>query len=120
MKKLLSVSLMTLLLCGSSFAATNFGQSLKNAVKQDIQATKSDVKQAVKKDIDAKTRANAQAAANKKAEKIKELDSKINSLNKELASVKNDKNITETQRVLKVRNLERQIKFYQEQKTALQ
>ena len=73
MKKLLSVSLMTLMLCGCSFAATNFGQSLKNAVKQDIQSTKSDVKQAVKKDIATKTQANNQAAQNKKAAKIKEL-----------------------------------------------
>ena len=120
MKKVLAVAAIIAMTTSMSFAATSFGNSFKNAVKQDIQNTKSDLKEAVKKDMEAKTQAKTSASQAKKAEKIKQIDAKLAELNKELATVKNDKKITETERVLKMRPIQRQIDFYTRQKQALQ
>ena len=112
---------------GFSFASNSFGSAVKNAVKQDIRNTKSAVKSdikavktSVKQDIANEKQAQANTAAAKKAEKIKQIDSKLAELNKEMKTVKEDKNITETERTLKVRTLQRQINFYNNQKKALQ
>ncbi len=120
MKKVLALATMLALTTSMSFAATTFGNSIKNAVKQDIQNTKSDLKEAVKKDMQAKAQAQTSASQAKKAEKIKQIDSKLSELNKEMASTKKDKNISETERVLKTRQIQRQIDFYTRQKQALQ
>lgn len=127
MKKLLVLSAVIALSTTITFAATtNLKSSFKNAIKQDIQSVKNDVnsqnkalKEAVKKDIQNSANAKTSAAQAKKAEKIKQIDSKLTSLNKELASVKANKQITETERTLRVNSLERQIRFYNEQKKAL-
>ncbi|MBQ8475876.1 hypothetical protein IJ531_02325, partial [bacterium] len=103
------------------------GSAVKSAVKQDIANTKSsvkstvsDVKSAAKQDIQNKANAQTSTAAAKKAEKLKQINSKLDELNKELTTVKNDKNITETERTLKTKTLQRQIDFYNNQKKALQ
>lgn len=127
MKKILTLFMAMTIATSVTFAANNFGNTLKNAVKQDIANTKSavkttakDVKTAVKKDIENEKQAQATTAAAKKAEKIKQIDTKLAELNKELTSTKNDKNITETERTLKTKTLQRQIDFYNNQKKALQ
>ena len=51
MKKVLAVAAIIAMTTSMSFAATSFGNSFKNAVKQDIQNTKSDLKEAAKKDM---------------------------------------------------------------------
>ena len=127
MKKLLVLSAVIALSTTITFAATSsLKTNFKNAVKQDIQTVKKDVnsqnkalKEAVKKDVQNSANAKTSAAQTKKAEKIKQIDSKLTSLNKELATVKANKQITETERTLKVNSLERQIRFYNEQKKAL-
>ena len=125
MKKILTTVLLLSVMTGVSFAGT--GTALKNAIKQDIRNVKTDVKTtardvktAVKQDINNERQAQATTAQAKKAEKIKQIDNKLTALNKEMTSVKNDKNITETERVLKVKTLQRQINLYQQQKKALQ
>ena len=54
-----------------------------------------------------------------KQAKIKELDAKVKSLEKELKAVKNNKNMTNTEKTIKSRALERQINFYNKQLEAL-
>ena len=127
MKKALTLILTMTLMTGFSFASNSFGSAVKNAVKQDIRNTKSAVKSdikavktSVKQDIANEKQAQANTAAAKKAEKIKQINSKLAELNKEMKTVKEDKNITETERTLKVRTLQRQIDFYNNQKKALQ
>ena len=126
MKKILTIALMMAMATSVTFAANSFGSAVKNAVKQDIANTKSavkttakDVKTAVKQDIANEKKAQATTAAAKKAEKIKQIDSKLTELNKEMTATKADKNITETERVLKTKTLQRQIDFYNNQKKAL-
>ena len=127
MKKILTTALIMTMFTGASFAATNFGNAVKNAVKQDIANTKSavkttvqDVKTAAKQDMENQKKAQESTAAAKKAEKLKQIDSKLDELNKELTSVKKDTSITETERTLRIKTLERQIEFYNKQKKALQ
>ncbi len=119
MKKILTLAMVCALSSSMVFAASNFGASVKNAVKQDIQSTKTDLKKAVKQDIDNKTQAKTNAYAAKKAEKSKQIDAKITELNKEMKTVKNDKTITETERTLKTKALQKQINYYTKQKAAL-
>lgn len=126
MKKIFTIALMMTMATSVTFAANSFGSAMKNAVKQDIANTKSmvkttakDVKTAVKQDIANEKQAQASTAAAKKAEKIKQIDSKLAELNKEMTATKADKNITETERVLKTKTLQRQIDFYNNQKKAL-
>ena len=127
MKKILTLLLLISMSTSISLAASSFGSTVKNAVKQDIVNTKSavksdvnTVKNAVKQDIVNQKQAQTNTAAAKKEEKIKQIDTKLSDLNKELSSVKNDKSITETERTLKTKTLQRQIDFYNNQKKALQ
>ena len=126
MKKILALFFTLSLMTSMSLAANSFGSAVKNAVKQDVANTKSaikadaaSVKKAVKQDIANTKQAQTSTAAAKKAEKIKQIDSKLAELNKEMAATKADKNITETERTLKARTLQRQIDFYNSQKKAL-
>ena len=105
MKKILTLLLLISMSTSISLAASSFGSTVKNAVKQDIVNQK---------------QAQTNTAAAKKEEKIKQIDTKLSDLNKELSSVKNDKSITETERTLKTKTLQRQIDFYNNQKKALQ
>ena len=125
MKKILALFFTLSLMTSMSLAANSFGSAVKNAVKQDVANTKSaikadaaSVKKAVKQDIANTKQAQTSTAAAKKAEKIKQIDSKLAELNKEMAATKADKNITETERTLKARTLQRQIDFYNSQKNS--
>ena len=129
MKKLLTLSILLAMTTGASFAASYF-DSVKNAAKQDIQTVKAQAKadraaakEAFKKDIENKINASTEAqtkeAKAKKAEKIKQIDKKLTELNKQLTTIKNDKNITETERTIKTRSVQRQIEFYNKHKAAL-
>ena len=127
MKKILTIALVLTISTSLSYAANSFSSSLKSAVKQDIANTKSavksdvnSVKSAVKQDIENQKKAQESTAAAKRAEKIAQINSKLDELNKELKAAKTDKTITETERVLKVRTIQRQIEFYNNQKKALQ
>lgn len=122
MKKILTLTMVLAMTCSMSFAGNAFTNALKsdlnavkNAAKQDVK----DVKNAVKQD--AKNRATAQAstAQAKKAEKIKQIDAKLADLNSKMTTVKNNKNITETERTLQTKALQNQIDFYNKQKAAL-
>ena len=124
MKKILTTVLLLSVMSCTSFAATT---SLKSAIKQDFQnmktdvkTTTQDVKTAVKQDIANEKQAHENTAKEKKAEKIKMINVKLEESNKEMALVKNDKTITETERTLKIRTLQRQINLYEQQKKALQ
>ena len=127
MKKILTLMMILTIASGSSFAANSFSSAMKQAVKQDVAATKSavksdvkTVKNAVKQDIANTQKAQTNTAALKKEEKLKQINTKLSELNKELEKAKSDKTITETQRVIEVKTLQKQIDFYNKQKAALQ
>lgn len=107
MKKILVLSAIMILTANLSFAGS-VTNDLKNAVKADINNS-----------VNAATTAHNNTAAAKKAEKIAQINAKLVDLNKQLEAVKADKNITETERTLKIKTLQSQIDFYNKQKTAL-
>jgi len=115
MKKIL-VLVMALVVSTSASYAASFWSSIKSAFKQDVKATK----QAIKTDINNSKSAQAKAAAARKKESIKEINSQLSVLNKEMKTVKNDKNITETERVIRTKALQKQIDFYNKRKKELQ
>jgi len=114
MKKLLALGAIVALTTSLTFAA-GFGDAFKDAAN----AAKADLKSAVQADINNAKKANADAASAKKAEKIAEINKKLSALESQLKSVKADKSITETERALKVRSIERQIEYFNKQKAAL-
>ena len=119
MKKLLTLATIIAISTSVSFGATSAFSDFKKAVKQDIQNTRAEVREAVKKDIEAEKAKNQSSAQAKKAEKIKEIDKKLAELNKELTTTKKSTSMTVTEKTLKTRALERQIEFYNKQKAAL-
>lgn len=122
MKKILILSLIFALSTSITFAANPVKSAAKataNQVKADVKSTNSALKEAVKQDINNTVNAQASTAASKKAEKIKQIDAKLAELNKQAAKTKEDKNITETQRVLQLKTIQSQIDFYTKQKEAL-
>lgn len=124
MKKIFSLSLMAVLAFSTigANAASSFKTTLKDvksAAKADAQATRTNLKNAVKADItNAKNEASSTAAA-KKAEKIAQIDKKINDLNTRIAAIKKQKDITETQKALQIAPLQKQVDYYTKQKAAL-
>ena len=126
MKKILALGVVLALSTSMTLAATSFGTSLKNAVKQDIETMKKEtkdynasVKEAAKKDMEAKAAANKKAAETKKAEKLKEVNAKIAELNKEKASIQNAKDMTYTEKNIKTKLIEKQLKYHNDQLEAL-
>ena len=115
MKKLLAL-IMVLAVASSASYASSFWHSLRNAFKQDVKATK----QAIRADIDNSKKEQAAITATRKKESLKEVNDKLNTLNKEMKEVKNDKNITETERVIKTRLIQKQIDFCNKQKKDIQ
>ena len=106
MKKLLAL-IMILAVSSSATYASSFWQSIKNAFKQDVRATK----QAVRTDIENSKREQAAQAAANKQKSLKEVYARKAALNKEMREVKADKTITETERTIKVKLLQKQIDF---------
>ncbi len=116
MKKVLTLIAILALSTSFSYGAN----SLKQQIKNDFKQTKSDVKSAIKADVENNRKANQQANNAKKQQKISEIDAKIKDLNSQIASVKKDKTITETERTLKLNRLQSQVNYYNKQKAALQ
>ncbi len=110
----------TLLTILALTTSVSFANSFTNAVKTDFRNAKNDVKSAVKADVNNAKQQHNNAAAAKKAEKLKQINSKLEELNKEYNTVKNQKyGITESERSLRLNVLQRQIDFYNKQKAAL-
>ena len=117
--KFKNISLLYNLNRNVSFAASKAFNDFKAAVKQDIQNTKADIRTAAKKDIEAKKAQDIAAAKTKKAAKLKEIETKLTELNKELTAVKKSTTMTQTEKTIKARALEKQIDFYNKQKASL-
>ena len=115
MKKLLALIMILVVTSSTSYAAS-FWQELKNSFKKDVNATK----QAIKKDIDNTKKEQAAEKAAQKKTSLKEVNDKLTALNKEMKEVKADKNITETERTIKIKLLQKQIDFYKKQKQDIQ
>lgn len=108
MKKFSVLAMMLALTVTSAYAA-NFGDSLKNAVKNDVKS----VKQAVKQDL---KNQRAKQTAEKRNAVIKERDQKINAINeeikakeKEIKDVEQNKSMTQTEKTLKLKAYNRQL-----------
>ena len=54
-----------------------------------------------------------------KVQKLKEINAKIAQLNKEKASIQNAKDMTYTEKTLKTKMLDKQLKYYNDQLEAL-
>ncbi len=116
MKKILTLLTILTLTTSMSFASNSF----TDAVKTDFNNAKTDISNAVKADINNAKQQHNTAAAAKKAEKLKQIDAKLDELNKEYNTVKNQQfGITESERSLRLNVLQRQIDFYNKQKAAL-
>ena len=106
MKKLLTL-IMILVLSSSASYAASFWSSLKDAFRRDVNTTK----QAINTDIEnAKKEQAAQTVANKR-KSLKEVNDRKAALNKEMREVKADKTISETERTIKLKLLQKQIDF---------
>ena len=130
MKKLLTLGIMLSLSMSLTYGATTYGDALKKAIKQDIEASKKEaadynksVKDAIKKDLEAKAKASQDAktkeAVAKKTQKLNEINAKIAELNKQKASIQSSKDMTYTEKALKTRALDKQLEYYNKQKEAL-
>ncbi len=119
MKKLLVLGAVLALSLTSVYAQNSGFKSLKNSIKQDVQSTRS----AIKKDIANKQAENKKAqqnvAAQKKAEKAKQIDAKLTDLKAQLKEVQSSNTMTETEKTLRTNTLNKQIKFWENQKAAL-
>ena len=73
--------------------------------------------------MEAKAKANENAKTKaleaKKAEKLKEINSKIAELNKEKADIQASKNMTYTEKTFKTKAIEKQLEYYNKQKDSL-
>ena len=129
MKKLLTLATVLSLSATITLAATTglsvkeYAKQQKALAKQEAKAYNASLKEAVKKDIEAKTKASEQAqikaAAEKKNAKLKEFNSKITELNKEKAKIQAAKDMTYTEKALKTKAIDKQLEFYKKQVDAL-
>lgn len=128
MKKILSLTLLFALTTSISMAGTlntiknsvkADAKSIAASVKSDAKATATSVKKAAKTDIQNKMTEKTAKANEDKKTKLSEIETKITDLNKKLSTVKSDKNITETERTLKTKVLNEQIKALEKQKALL-
>lgn len=116
MKKLLVLIIALAVTSSATYASSSFWKSLKSAVRQDVQETR----QAIRTDIENSQREQANVNAARKREALKEVNSKLYALNKEMREVKYNKNISETERLIRTRSLQRQIDFCNMQKKEIQ
>ena len=119
MKKLLTL-IMVLAITSSATYASSFWKELKNSFRQDVKATKQAIRADIENSKKEQEQAQATAAATRKREALKEVNTNLYNLNKEMRTVKADKNISETERVIKVRILQKQIDFCNKQKKDIQ
>ncbi len=119
MKKLLSI-IMVLAVTSSATYASSFWKDLKNSFRQDVKATKQAIRTDIENSKKEQEKAQIAATAARKREALKEVNTNLYNLNKEMRTVKADKNISETERVIKVRLLQKQIDFCNKQKKDIQ
>ena len=126
MKKILTLIIVLALSTSASYAIT-FGQALRNAFRQDVKNVKTEVKNTnkeikkqIKTDIDNAKKAQTEAEKARKKAALKEINAKISDLNKEMKAVKSDKNMTETERLIRTSAIQKQIDYYKKQKSSLQ
>ena len=130
MKKILTLGVVLALSTTISFAAGEYTKAFKDAVKKDIAATKQEaknynasIKESIKKDIEAKQKAQEESKLNtikqKKAERLKEINSKIADLNKQKATIQSSKDMTYTEKTIKIKAINRQLEYLNKQKDAL-
>lgn len=119
MKKILSLALFIALTIQTSYAATNFGSTLKNAIKEDVQA----VKDAFKRDVENETTNKwSEQNAGKRREIIKERNEKLREVNADIrekqAQIREVKysDSSETAKTIKLRIYERQLEGLQNKK----
>ena len=119
MKKLLTL-IMVLAVSSSATYASSFWKDLRNSFRQDVKATKQAIRADIEKSKIEQEQAQAAATATRKREALKEVNTNLYNLNKEMRTVKADKNISETERTIKVRILQKQIDFCNKQKKDIQ
>ena len=115
MKKYLVLMLALSVGIGSSFAAS-FGDSLKNAVKSDLNNVKSAVQQDIKnqqqeakKQKQAQNKAKIDSINKERKEKLAPVETEIKAKEAQIKSTKNDKTITETERTIRLNTYQRQL-----------
>ncbi len=114
MKKLLTL-IMVLAVSSSATYASSFWKDLRNSFRQDVKATKQAIRADIEKSMIEQEKAQAQEKAAKKKASLKEVNDRKTALNKEMKEVKSDKNISETERTIKVKLLQKQIDFANKQ-----
>ncbi len=114
MKKLLTL-IMVLAVTSSATYASSFWKEVRNSFRQDVKATKQAIRADIEKSKIEQEKAQAQEKAAKKKASLKEVNDRKTALNKEMKEVKSDKNISETERTIKVKLLQRQIDFANKQ-----
>ena len=130
MKKMLTLGVILALSTSMTLAASNYTSALKNAIKQDIEASKQEarnynasVKESFRKDLEAKAKAAEQEQIKitraKKAQKLSEANAKIAELNKEKALIERSKDMTYTEKAIKVKALDKQLEYWNKQIDAL-
>ncbi len=128
MKNVLAILLALILTTSVCSAATKTtaGTSLKNAIKQDVEAAKSAIKSDVEKANKEKQAQNKAANKEKKA-KLKEqrdsqistVDNQINEKKQQLNTVKKSTTMTQTEKTIKTRAYERQIEALEAKKARI-
>ena len=123
MKKYLILMLALSLGVGGSFAAS-FGDSLKNAVKSDLNNVKSAVQQDIKtqqqeaqKQKAKENKAKIDAINKERNEKLSPIETEIKAKEAQIKSTKNDKTITETERTIRLKTYQRQLDSLNNKKT---
>ncbi len=119
MKKLLTL-IMVLAVSSSATYASSFWKDLRKSFRQDVKATKQAIRADVEKSKIEQEKAQAQEKATRKRDALKEVNTNLYNLNKEMRTVKADKNISETERTIKIRILQKQIDFCNKQKKDIQ
>ena len=115
MKKLLTL-IMILAVTSSATYASSFWKDVKKSFRQDVKATK----QAINADIENSKREHAAQTTANKQRALKEVNTNLYNLNKEMRAVKADKTISETERTIKIRFIQKQIDFANKQKKDIQ
>ena len=116
MKKYLGLALALCLSVSSVFAASEFGNAFKNAVKSDLNAVKEAAKQdvAAKKNEAAKqkqaqNKAKKAEIEKKRAEQLKPIEAEIKEKQQLIKQTNNDKTLLQTQKKIRIRTYKRQL-----------
>lgn len=116
MKKYLGLALALCLSVSSVFAASEFGNAFKNAVKSDLNAVKEAAKQdvaaqkeAAAKQKQAQNKAKKNEIEKKRAEQLKPIEAEIKEKQQLIKDTNNDKTLLQTQKTIRVRAYQKQL-----------